>query len=493
MAASSRSLTRPSLHLGAALKPHTIAQHPVPVPSRVPLGIDDPARIHPLEPRELAALAHRLFEARVAAPRFVSMDLNVLAKRSGLDPYQRQALRLAMNPRLPIVLVSGSAGSGKTRVLAAIVEAAKARHQGVLVTAFTGKAAANAHHALRQTGAPTVPWGTLHAMGFADVPPDPALADLVIIDEASFLSAELFQGVLNALGHEARLILIGDDHQLPPVGGSGQPFLDAIRMGLPHARLRQAHRHHDQPGLHALASALRARAPYPPGWGDGVHLTADVARNLLRPVVGKWLEGRAAGSVPQCLAWRHTDCDLLNRVIQHHAGTKRGSPVFEYRTARGPVGVYLGDRVLVTRNQRGLVAYNGLVGTLLRVAPKGPFPTELLFVRDELTGQEVPVFGPFEDTVRLGYCLTVHKAQGSAWDRVIVYVSEPLSNLPDPSLWHYTAVTRARQRLDIVTQMTAEGYWQDATRRGDAQHRRAQTLLFNTLRAELFGAYLAAA
>jgi exodeoxyribonuclease-5 len=52
-----------------------------------------------------------------------------------------------------------------------------------------------------------------------------------------------------------------------------------------------------------------------------------------------------------------------------------------------------------------------------------------------------------------GYCLTVHKAQGSEWDAVTVF--EELYSAWDARRWRYTAVTRARERLVYCGELTA--------------------------------------
>lgn len=432
----------------------------------------------------LTALGRELFAARVAAPYFLARSLDVLAASAGLDSHQHAALVTALNPRLRVVLISGSAGSGKTRVLAAIVEAARRERKRVIVTAFTGKAVANARFALEKAGAPMVAVGTLHWFGFAGDKVKPTDADIVIVDEASLLSVELLNGVLRAMRPTARLVLIGDELQLPPVRGTGQPFLDARRMKLPHVQLRGVHRNRDQPGVHAFVTAMRTAATLPSPIPDGVRLIARPNGSLRGPLVGAWLAGRRRGATPQCIAWRNDRCELVNRWVQDVAGTRANEAVFSYAMTGGPISVHVGDRVVVTENQPGLSAHNGLVGVLEGVTYYGR-DRRRFRIRDELTGRVAVVKRAPEHVVRLGYCLTAHKAQGSGWDHVIVFVPEALT-VSDPGLWHYTAVTRARARLDVLTGLSAHAYWLDATERLPARVLRERMVVFRAVRDHRF-------
>ena len=85
-----------------------------------------------------------------------------------------------------------------------------------------------------------------HGEGVLVVQPDAAdeleAADLVIVDEFSMVTSQLFAALLKAIGPDAQLLLIGDPDQLAPVG-SGQPLTDLLTAGMvPVARLTTVHR-----------------------------------------------------------------------------------------------------------------------------------------------------------------------------------------------------------------------------------------------------------
>lgn len=115
-------------------------------------------------------------------------------------------------------------------------------------------------------------------------------------------------------------------------------------------------------------------------------------------------------------------------------------------------GLNLGDEVLCTRNLWDKGLQNGSLGRVVEVAPTATAPSdegpvqELAWVEWD-DGTRRPITHDMLDDIELGYAVTVHKAQGSQWPRVIIPVSA--SKLLDRTLL-YTAVTRAQVQVILV-------------------------------------------
>ena len=101
-----------------------------------------------------------------------------------------------------------------------------------------------------------------HGEGVLVVQPDQAAAlraaDLVIVDEVSMVTSQLFAALLRAINERAQLLLIGDPDQLSPVG-SGQPLTDLLASGMvPVARLTTVHRQAEGSRIREACDLVRA-------------------------------------------------------------------------------------------------------------------------------------------------------------------------------------------------------------------------------------------
>ncbi|PAP76288.1 exodeoxyribonuclease V subunit alpha [Rubrivirga marina] len=415
----------------------------------------------------------------------------------GLD---RQALAAVAALRQRVLFVAGGPGTGKTYTATRILALLRAAHPGlrIALAAPTGKAAARLTESLTAgaaglpgdlAGAPTEAV-TLHRLlgahpersGFRHHAKNPLVHDLVLVDEGSMVDLPLFDALLAALRPEARLVVLGDPDQLPPVevgtafadlcdAGAGDPppafttFCDALGLsGIPPNSdasplassvvvLTESRRFTADSDVGVFAVAVR----------DG---EAEAALTSLheRPGLGLTTEkvaGRAVGwAVPFAQA-----VVAAASPIEAHALLERFRLLAAVR--RGPRGVeganegvewalresghvswspygerfYGGRPLLVTVNDRDTGLANGDVGVCWR---------------DE--GQKVVVF-PDGKSVSLhrlpphepAWALTVHKSQGSEFDAVGVVLPEPGTRgagLVTRELL-YTAATRAKTSVHV--------------------------------------------
>lgn len=146
--------------------------------------------------------------------------------------------------RLPLSVVTGPAGTGKTTVIEALIRGVRrAEGEGavVLVLAPTGKAADRAREVFEKASLQRVETVTVHSflaangwlndnLTFKRHGGRKAAVGTLLLDEASMLDLELAAALFRAVDwqHIRRLILVGDPGQLPPIG-RGRVFADVIR------------------------------------------------------------------------------------------------------------------------------------------------------------------------------------------------------------------------------------------------------------------------
>jgi exodeoxyribonuclease-5 len=124
------------------------------------------------------------------------------------------------------------------------------------------------------------------------------------------------------------------------------------------------------------------------------------------------------------------------------------------------------DRLVCTRNRHDRGLLNGSIWTARNVQVKGDGIIELMIASDEAPETVVPVKTHqafFQGTDKklpnymlhtldwfdFGYALTVHKAQGSQWDNIMVRNEASVAR-EEPHRWLYTAITRAAERVTLA-------------------------------------------
>ncbi|MFL5844738.1 MAG: ATP-dependent RecD-like DNA helicase [Solirubrobacteraceae bacterium] len=369
-----------------------------------------------------------------------------------LTEEQRQAVAQALEHRLSIL--TGGPGTGKTWTMRALVDAVRGQGRKVRLCAPTGKAA---RRLSESTGAEAT---TIHRLlewsgeegGFTRDESDPIPgADLLVVDEASMLSLRLADALFRAVGPHTHVLLVGDSDQLPPVG-AGRVLDDLIESdAVPAVRLteifRQARRSLIVRAAHAINHG--EAPPTKPDSDDGLRDFFLVGRESPAELFAEAVS-LAAGRLPA-----HYGLDPA-RDIQVLSPMHRG-PVgiealnTELRARLNPDGepiagtpLRVGDRVVQTVNNHELELMNGETGVL------ADFNRE----RDRATlatddGRRLAMPVDALSTIRLAYCMSVHKAQGSSAPAVIVVLDTGHHVMLTRNLL-YTAVTRAEQVCLLV-------------------------------------------
>lgn len=331
--------------------------------------------------------------------------------------------------------VQGLAGTGKTYVAAHVAR----QHPGATICAFTGKAAS----LLRERTGLEV--STVHSAiydyrGTVEDELDPALRTpvftpkdvqlrLVILDESSMIGTRVARDLLAT---DARVLAFGDPGQLPPVADS-QYFthtdygLTTIhRQALESAIVRQAHR-------------VRRGEPYESD-GDDFQVTCV-------PTETQLLTADAA------LCWRNSTRRALNRRL-------RTLRLAERAPIDGRV-ILAGEPVMCLRNSYEHGVWNGAIydvatdwggiGETLVLNVDGRqkrFPLVTVEGCDPCyeENRHDDCYLPFA----LAYAATVHKAQGSEWENVLLIDEYSRGTAQERRQWLYTGITRAVKRITVV-------------------------------------------
>lgn len=402
-----------------------------------------------------------------------SVELSSFGGEVSWTDEQRAAIRHAFEH--PVSVISGGAGTGKTTVIKEIIRQARAAGLNrIELCAPTGKAAKRME---QQCGEPAQ---TIHKMlgyegwRFATRKVDP---DVLVVDETSMVDAWLFYELTKRITPAVRVVFVGDHNQLPPVG-AGFPFRDILARELvPCVKLTVVQR---QAGTlkrcccDVLESRVNTTQPPENHPEHGrVHpwilryQTENGARDFsdtegLRDAVVDVVYNRIhkigfSASDVQVITAQHkgpVGTQELNRVLQAEYQRRLGREVDPNDKNR----YWPGDRVIQTRNDYTSGVFNGTQGVVTAVNYDGreePEPDELAAafheplgkgcVRVLWEGREAPV--ALERTqqwdIRLGYCLTAHKAQGSEYPCALVVCHSSQFKSHNRN-WLYTALTRAR-------------------------------------------------
>ena len=340
-------------------------------------------------------------------------------------------------PSAPQVFyLGGFAGTGKTTLAKHFAADLKT----VFYCAFTGKAAL----VMRRKGCDGA--STIHSLIYVtrrdrgvftfELDAESAIreADLVVLDECSMVGPDLGRDLLS---FGRKVLVLGDPAQLPPVDGAGY-----FTSRDPDFLLDEIHRQAAESPIVRLSMAVRqGRAPT---------FSADPRCSVLRREALDWRRALDAGQV---LCGLNRSRHSLNGRIRRMRGL--------------PDWVTPGDKLICLRNNHPRALLNGSMWRVREVRSREP---DVEMAVDPLEGEagnpalvrvhpaffrgaedELPYWQREQsDEFAFGEAITCHKSQGSQWDSVVVF-DESEHFREDAQRWLYTAVTRAAERLTLVT------------------------------------------
>lgn len=381
------------------------------------------------------------------------------------DAAQVEAVTIATESRFAVI--DGAAGTGKSMVTRAILRAAQQAGQSFIQIALSGRAAkrlreATGHEALTiHRFLKGVTNGNIHL--------EPGK---LLIDEASMVSTPDLWQILNSVLPTTDVLLVGDPGQLPPIN-AGNPLATLVASdGIPRVTLTRIHRQSGRSAIPIVAAAIRAgKLPSVPIFEmcrperEGVFLlpaepddvpwrTIDVFESFVGPPA----DGPSREAMRRLHAAR---VQILGPTVFGPAGVRAISDRVEARwmAAQPQItgwGLAAGSKILWTRNsydhdtgipeeRGGNIAadiMNGSLGIIQHATDEGA-----VTIFDDEASTRAVVRARDLERVQRGWAITVHKAQGSAFETIIMPVVR--SRLLDRQLL-YTAITRAKARVVLV-------------------------------------------
>lgn len=459
-------------------------------------------------------------------------------EKNGFKFVKEQIEAIRMPTYSPVTLITGSAGTGKSKTVTAAVNILQKLGYNYIGLALSGKAA----NVLQQNGLHNS--GTLHRMlkwrpvmdsdedeagGFvgSDSEDEDIFYDVMIVDEGSMLNNSIFARLLGQVRVGTRIIIVGDKAQLPPMG-HGNTFSVLLDSDLPTVRLTKIHRQAQKSGIITSANAVDRGKLFIPHDGYGTHVLGELKDFYVFNFLDKThIYDAVRQTVQQFLSnpkERVEDLQIITPIKKGEIGTENLNRMVQDLVHPDKTFVprlevtkdsyiYQGDRVIQEGNRydaRMITdldeyledpfnddiefsvsnVYNGTIGTVVSIAhhPKRKGVTNLVVKYEHYDSTEYIYYSTAElirdsvasvKTISLGYAMTVHRSQGSGLHTVIFPFDYSSFMLLSKELI-YTGMTRAISRLLMFTESNALNY---GIRNSKSENRK--TYLYEFLEKEL--------
>lgn len=393
-----------------------------------------------------------------------------------LSAKQKEAIQ-AINSN-NVVIITGGPGTGKTTIIKNVIDIYKSHGKKVVLCASTGRAAkrmtemtgeeAKTLHRLLEIGKIEKD-NEFTIMNYEVAPID---ADVIIVDEASMVDIYLMNYLLNGIYQGTKLILVGDTDQLPSVGPGSvlkdiinserikTIFLDEIfRQAAQSKIIVNSHRVND--GEYFLDKEEQE------GLKDDFFYIKEKSQDIMLDQIISLCKGRLKN---------FGDYDFFEN-IQILSPTKKGllgtkelnkrlqeelNPSSDEKKEKkvGEVIFREGDRVMQVKNNYDIYWEKGNTLSLTYENGTGIFNGELgKIVKIDFLNKQIKILFDDEkeawyafsdmDQIEHAYAITVHKAQGSEFDVVIMVVTQSSAMLLTRNLL-YTGLTRAKKLLILI-------------------------------------------
>ena len=453
---------------------------------------------------------------RVYSSRFYYMELNVakmlhdlniseevsrerLLERLGkiedatglfLDEMQRKAVMEAA--KQGILVLTGGPGTGKTTTINAMIRLFESEGMTILLAAPTGRAAK------RMTETTGYEASTIHRLlevsgnpeeetigGFQRNEENPLDTDVLIIDEVSMVDLPLMNALLKAVMPGTRLILVGDQNQLPSVG-PGSVLKDIIASGcFPVVMLTKIFRQAGESDIVVNAHKINRGEPVILDnksrdffflKRQEPNVIISVMLTLIQKKLPKYVNaGIYDIQVMTPMRKGLLGVERLNQILQQYLNPpspEKSEREYADRLFRE------GDKVMQIKNNYQLEWKIQTKYGLTVDKGQGVFNGDMGVVREINTYEETitveydehrQVVYPYSmmDELELAYAITVHKSQGSEYPAVVIPVLQGPRQLYHRNLL-YTAVTRAKK---CVTLVGSEAVFQEMIRNNQDQKR----------------------
>lgn len=385
-------------------------------------------------------------------------EIKDVEEEVGITYSDEQVEAIIMCIQNGISIITGGPGTGKTTVVNAIIKVyeklfpkndirlcAPTGRASKRMNLVTGKEATTMHRLLE--------WD-LDTNRFAKCFENPVDGDFIIIDEFSMVDCQLFYNLMAATHPFSKVLLIGDDKQLPPVS-PGDVLRDLLELQIiPTIMLEHIHRQDSDSGIIPLCYDVRQ------GIFNQENLEKDDVRfynckNIdVKDLVLRLVQNAVDHGLEQY------DIQVLSPMYDGVAGINNLNDtlreffnprdVFKKEIAIGRTTYREGDKILQLKNQPDDDVYNGDIGTLVEILDESG--SEKLII--DFDGNYVTYSSEYFNNITHAYCISVHKSQGSEYKYVIMPIVSDYSIMLKRKLI-YTGISRAKEKLVLLGSVQA--------------------------------------
>ena len=332
--------------------------------------------------------------------------------------------------------ITGGAGTGKTTVLRTALRAYHQMGFEIHAVALSGRAAMRLHESI---GFITSTIAKL----LREEPIEPSSEQqkhLLVIDEASMIDLPTMYRLVNHVHPSVRIIFSGDPEQLPPIG-CGKVLADIVlSKAIANTMLDIVKRQEGSTGIPEYSKLINSGIVPEKLSTGAIHFHETNKTNIAQVCCELYQQSPENSRVMAPTKALVAD---INKLTQEAVNPNGDRLEFEMHGERFFQNLRLNDAILFTQNHYDKGIQNGSLGTLTSVESSGESYGEVTLD----TGDMVEVTQSVLDCMELGYAITLHKAQGSQFPRIIIALQK--GKIVDRA-WLYTAITRAEAEIHIV-------------------------------------------
>lgn len=395
----------------------------------------------------------------------IDSKIKELENLFGITYNEQQFLAIKNSLLKQFLIITGGPGTGKTTIMKGVTELYRTVNklsyeqlqEKIALLAPTGRAAK------RMSESTLLRASTIHRFlkwqketnKFQVNEYNKSRVEFVIIDEASMIDTYLMASLLKGISANCKILLVGDDHQLPSVG-PGQVLHDLIESNsLQKVELTELYRQGKDSNILTLAYDIRQGEVNEEVFNVGDDLTFikatpdQVVDNVLE-ITDTYQDLSYKEFQILCPMYKTiAGIDEINRHVQNKVNPKtKNKKELQY----GDVIFREDDKVLQLTNMPDENVYNGDIGIIkeIKTAPK----KEIII---DFDGNIVKYTPSNFNNFRLAYAISIHKAQGSEFDVVIIPIVRNFNKMLYRKLI-YTGITRSKKKLYLIGDINALKY-----------------------------------
>ena len=373
---------------------------------------------------------------------------------------QKQAIKESYEK--DFLIITGGPGTGKTTIMKGITELYRQLNkltyerlqEKVALLAPTGRAAK------RMTETTGLRASTIHRFlkwqrdtnKFQVNEYNKSRVEFIILDEASMVDTYLMAALLKGISANCKIVMVGDDHQLPSVG-PGQLLHDLIESEkLSVVKLKELYRQGKDSNIISLAYDVRSGEVNPQIFNKDEDLTfiscpgEQIIPNIMEIATTYKDLSYKNFQILAPMYKTYTGIDEINNHIQSIFNPKDNSKK-ELRI--GEVTFREQDKVIQLTNMPDDNVYNGDIGIIDRIVTS---PKKEIHI--DFDGNIVKYTPTNFNCFRLAYAISIHKAQGSEFDIVIMPIVKNYGKMLYRKLI-YTGITRSKKQLYLIGDLSA--------------------------------------